>query len=115
MDKWLDDQSIADLAPSLVPLVAKRIMRSRTVCQALTTRLWVRDLSGALSVAALVDYLHLWQPLEDIQLQPDLEDIVRWKWTGDGCYSAKSAYQVNCNWEELPSRELIVFGNPGHH
>jgi hypothetical protein len=63
MDKWLDGQSIADLAPSLVPLVAKRIMRSRAVCQALTASLWVRDISGALSVAALVDYLHLWQRL----------------------------------------------------
>ncbi|RLM54729.1 hypothetical protein C2845_PM10G10510 [Panicum miliaceum] len=41
-----------------------------------------------------MDYLHLWQRLEEVQLQPDLEDTVRWKWSADGCYSAKTAYQA---------------------
>jgi hypothetical protein len=49
------------------------------VQQALQNRNWVRDITGGLSVIAIIEYLHLWDNLEDIQLLPEQEDVVRWR------------------------------------
>lgn len=42
----------------------------------------------------MVEYLHLWDTLEAVQLHAEQEDAVRWRWTADGQYTAKSAYQM---------------------
>lgn len=65
-DNWLDGQSIADLAPALSALVNVRTRRCRTVAEALTDRQWVQDVTGVLSISALIEYLHLWDRLEEV-------------------------------------------------
>jgi hypothetical protein len=50
--------------------VAKR----RTVSQALLNRSWVSDFKGALTVQILVEYLHIWDLVDGIVLQPDIPD-----------------------------------------
>jgi hypothetical protein len=82
-DNWLDGRSIEDLAPTLVTLINPWAPRTRTVAQVLTDRQWVRDISGALSVMALVEYLHLWDRLALVQLNTR-EDVILWRWTTDG-------------------------------
>ncbi|RLM66649.1 hypothetical protein C2845_PM16G00340 [Panicum miliaceum] len=42
---------------------------------------------------AIVEFLQLWNQLSDVQLS-DEEDIFTRRWTRDGCYSAKSAYEL---------------------
>jgi hypothetical protein len=59
---------------------------------ALTDRQWVRDITADLSVAAIVEYLHLWDRLENAHLQPERDDALRWRVTPDVRYSSKSAY-----------------------
>jgi hypothetical protein len=61
------------------------------MAQALTDRQWVCDISGALSVTTLVEYLHLWDRLALVQLNTR-EDVIRWRWTMDRRYNAHSAY-----------------------
>jgi hypothetical protein len=65
-DKW-----IPDIAPRLFSIVPKRITNRRTVQQALLNRRWIADIKGALTVEAIVDYLHLWNILAYFVLQPN--------------------------------------------
>jgi hypothetical protein len=60
-------------------MVSPQIKKNRNVQQALQNRNWVRDITGGLSVIAIIEYLHLWDNLEDIQLLPEQEDVVRWR------------------------------------
>ena len=41
----------------------------------------------------LTDYLHLWATIDDFQLG-DQPDRMVWRWTADGTYTAKSAYNI---------------------
>ena len=67
-DRWLHGKSIVELAPSLVPFVNKRARSRRTVNEAMQDLRWVGDIAGGLSVPAIVDYLELWDTLENVQL-----------------------------------------------
>ena len=54
---WLQGQSLLDLAPCLCSAVGARIKGQRTVAQALSRDQWIGDISGALMVQVLLDYL----------------------------------------------------------
>ncbi|WVZ62943.1 hypothetical protein U9M48_012631 [Paspalum notatum var. saurae] len=92
-DRWLDGRSIEELAPRLFAVIPKRRIKQRTVQEALTNRTWISDIQGALDVGVLTDYLHLWDLLSGLQLQPEVEDRHIWKLSPNGHYSAKSAYE----------------------
>jgi hypothetical protein len=46
-----------------------------------------------LTVGALVDYLHLWELILEMVLQPDIEDKHILSVAADGNHSAKAAYE----------------------
>jgi len=48
--------------------------KGRTVFYALNNRRWVSDLKGALTVNVLLEYLQLWELLDNVELQPNIED-----------------------------------------
>jgi len=91
-DRWLNGQCIADLAPRLFAAIPKRRVKKRTVQDALSNRSWILDIQGARTVGVIVDFLHLWDLLLDFQLQPEIEDRHIWRFSSNGQYSAKSAY-----------------------
>ena len=91
-DRWLHGKSIEDLAPALVPFVSKRARSRRTVHEAMQDLHWVSDIGGGLSVPAIVDYLKLWDALENVQLLEDQPDQHLWTPESSGSYSARSAY-----------------------
>ena len=62
------------------------------MAQALHNRSWVQDIKGAHTVEVLLDYLHIWDIVEEIILQPEIPDHFRWKLSYDGSYNSKSAY-----------------------
>jgi len=46
-----------------------------------------------MSAAFLSDYLALWDLISEVVLQPEVEDSHVWRFSSDGHYSAKSAYE----------------------
>ena len=73
-DRWLDGKTVAELAPSLIKAVSKRAVKGRTVAQGLLNRTWVSDITGALTVQLLLEYLLIWDMVDGLVLQPNVPD-----------------------------------------
>ena len=56
-DRWIQGKSIRDLALCLFNAVGSWTQRTRTVAQGLQGDRWVKDISGALTVQVIFDYL----------------------------------------------------------
>ena len=93
-DRWLDGNTMAEVAPNLFKTVSKRTAKRRTVAQALQNISWVRDINGALTMQVLVEYLQVWDLVDVIILQQDVPDQFKWKLTLSGSYNSKSAYSA---------------------
>jgi hypothetical protein len=92
-DKWINGDCICDIAPCLLQLIPTQIQHRQTVRVALENRQWVRDINGGMSQIAMIEYLELWNILQHISLNSQLDKLI-WHWTPDGAYSAKSAYTM---------------------
>ena len=44
----------------------------------------------------LLEYLQLWELLEGLELQPEVEDTHIWQFSTSGNFSTKSAYEAFC-------------------
>jgi hypothetical protein len=53
---------------------------------------WISDIQGALTVGVIVDYLHLWNTLHDVLLQPGVSDSHFWRFATSG-QTVKLAYE----------------------
>lgn len=93
-DNWLQGKSVADLAPNLILAIPKRVIKKRTVSQALSNRGWVVDVKGALTVQVFIEFLKVWELVEGIVLHPNVPDHFSWKFSSSGQYSRKSAYNM---------------------
>ncbi len=93
-DRWIDGRSIASIDPDLLHVVPPRFRGSRTVAAGLANNSWVGDIRGALTVPVISQFLLVWDAVVPTQLSPGVEDHLVWRWTGDQCYSARSAYQA---------------------
>jgi len=91
--RWIQGQSVKDIAPALLAFVSNRDIKATTVAAGLSARAWVRQISGGISSTAILDYLKLWDAMAQCQLGVG-EDSLIWRWTPDGQYSAKSAYRA---------------------
>jgi hypothetical protein len=63
-DPWLEGRSITELAPDLLDAVTMRKCR-KTVAEVLSDGAWIRDISGALTVPVLTQYLQCAHPRID--------------------------------------------------
>lgn len=93
-DKWLNASSIEFLAPHLFAHVPKRKARRGTVREALMENSWVQDIQGHHSVAVLVEFLDIWDLVQEVVLQPEVDDVHKWKFEASGEFSTKSAYEA---------------------
>lgn len=101
---WWQGTPLKELFPSLY-------MHSRghrmTLLAALTDNKWIAYIRANPTVPVLRDYLFVWAITSTINLSPNQQDDIRWKWTADGQYSARSAYQllfqglIRCNYDML--------------
>lgn len=52
-DRWLDGQSIQNVAPTVLPFVRRQGWKTLTVAEALQDNRWANDITGSLSVLAI--------------------------------------------------------------
>jgi hypothetical protein len=71
-DRWINGNTMAEIAPNLYKAVPKRVVRSRTVAQALNNRVWASDINGALTVPVLMDCFRIWDFLDRVALQQEV-------------------------------------------
>ena len=90
-DRWINGRALRVIALLLFAHIPKRRRKSRTVADGLHANQWATDIHGAIGVPEIGEYLRLWHMLTETALT-DAPDCIRWKWTANGEYSAKSAY-----------------------
>lgn len=93
ISKWLQNQSPCVMAPTIYQ-TSKR--KNRTVKDALTNNQWVADLQPALfsSSQHFAEFINLWTMISEVELQPETDDQITWRFASNGQYSAKSAYRI---------------------
>jgi hypothetical protein len=80
---------IADLWSVFPPIIRK----SRTVRDALLGRRWIRDITFARTVPMVVQYLRLWDYLQNFHMSEQPARFI-WKWSSSREFSSSSAYQA---------------------
>jgi hypothetical protein len=55
---------------------------------------WLQDCGPDFGEEALAEFFGLWRLLANAQLIPEQDDVLVWRWSEDGTFSAKSAYNV---------------------
>jgi hypothetical protein len=57
------------------------------VASALADMSWTADITGALTVQILGQFVSLYQQLQHVQLSSSATDRLEWRWTANGSYS----------------------------
>jgi hypothetical protein len=96
-DRWLNGCSIEVLAPQLFACVPKTRANKRTVREALTNNKWFEDIQSHYLVAVLSEFLDIWDLIQEVVLQPDTEDVHKWRFEASGKFSTKSSYEAFFN------------------
>lgn len=91
-DHWINGWTAAEIAPLVYDLVPHRRRKIRLVHDGMHNRAWVQDIQGALGPLALLQYVELWRQVRLIHLT-NSPDVICWRWTDSGQYSAKSCYE----------------------
>jgi hypothetical protein len=91
-DRWLQGKNIHDLASALRAAVPNSIAKKRTVQEALEGLKWVDDIRGSLQAEVLLEFLLVWDTLQEVQLNLGVPDHHCWTLSTSGIYSSKSAY-----------------------
>ncbi|KAM0862803.1 hypothetical protein ACQ4PT_045014 [Festuca glaucescens] len=92
-DPWINDIGAASIAPAVVALVKPATRRRRKVHDGLLQHAWATYISSPLSVETIVQYLHLWASVAEVE-RADGPDVLACKWTPNGCFSSRSAYRM---------------------
>jgi mannosylglycoprotein endo-beta-mannosidase len=89
-DRWLQGQAPKDIAPECFRLTWRK---NHSVAAALPTGRWMRGLQRLSSADGMQQFVQLWIQLNQVQLNND-PDTLRWRFTADGRYSTRSAYNI---------------------
>jgi mannosylglycoprotein endo-beta-mannosidase len=93
-DPWIHGLGMAAVAPAVLALVQPGPIRTRTAAQGCRNNAWVRDITGVLTVDAVVQFLHLWPLIQTCTLNANAPNAFVWKLTASGEFSTKSTYQA---------------------
>jgi len=74
----------------------RRVIR-RTVQKALPDNAWLQNIQGHYSVLVLAELLNIWDLVEQILHQPEVEDLHKWRFEASGQFSTESAYEALFN------------------
>jgi hypothetical protein len=91
-DRWLHGKKVKDIAPNICDMVPKRIANKQKASEALQNLNWTADFRRALSVTTILEFMVLFQQVEEVTLQSGVPDTHIWRLSSTGQYSARSAY-----------------------
>jgi hypothetical protein len=81
-DRWINGQSVADIAPGLWSTVSARMKNKRTVQQALTNKAWLLDLSSRLTTwlahRGAQECVDLWLAISSLNRDGTPPDVFTW-------------------------------------
>lgn len=60
---------------------------------ALTNTSWVLDIQGVITILVLMDFHTLWDLLNSVELQPDVDDSHIFRLGSNGKFSTEAAYE----------------------
>jgi hypothetical protein len=93
LDCWASVGALNLFAPDLF-MALSRAGRKRSLREGLHNNQWARDITGAPTIQVLCQYLRVWRILQDVVLDPVLQDRFIWRWSADGKYTTSSAYRA---------------------
>lgn len=68
----------------------------------------MKDISGALTVQVLLDYLTIWEKMESVTLDKGSQDKMLWKWIEDQCFTTSTAYiAFFIGQHEIPGAKIL--------
>ena len=62
--------------------------------KALEENRWLSHITPLVTPQEIREYVTLWEEVGHVQLQDNVEDSIRWRWTTDGEYTTKSFYGI---------------------
>nr|ABD91510.1 putative non-LTR retroelement reverse transcriptase [Oryza sativa Indica Group] len=90
-DNWLQGCSPKDLAPGIFNLSRRK---GNNVHLSLQNNHWLPILNPITTISEIDELVRLGSRLQEVMLLENTPDDIRWKWTPNGEYSAKSAYEA---------------------
>ena len=92
-----------DIAPKIYQNVKRK---NSSVKKALENNSWVSNITvqQGFGIDHIQQFVSLWEMVSEVNLHNDVPDTIAWKFTSDGAYSAKSAY--NMQFEGIVSTSL---------
>ena len=87
---WMNGQAPMDRFPDLFRLAWRK---NKTVKEEIQNQNWTRGLWRMQSVSEMASFVQLWDMVQEVQLN-DEQDSIFWRWTSDGVYTTKSAYNA---------------------
>jgi len=97
--KWRESEFLAVILAARagtngpVPRPFQTWKKNHTVKEELEHQSWTRGLWRMESISEMVSFTRLWDLVQNVHLT-DVQDSITWKWTSNGEYTAKSAYQI---------------------
>jgi hypothetical protein len=88
---WVDGRTPKGIAPTLFCKIKRKKL---TVQKALENNRWVSHISPLVTAQEIREYVTLWEAVGQTQLHENTADNIRWRWTANGEYTAKSAYAI---------------------
>jgi hypothetical protein len=92
---WTSSWINGTVAKSIAPLLYTKTRRKKiTVHQALTTKKWIDHIYPPTTREEVTQFVRLWEAIRGVVRNESVEDTISWRWTADGEYTTKSAYQI---------------------
>jgi hypothetical protein len=91
MLSWANGKTLKSMVPSLF---LKSKQKRLTVQMAVQEYRWINHILPILNSQEMMEYMALWEQVGMVQLEEGMEDTIRWRWTPDGEYTTRSAYQI---------------------
>jgi hypothetical protein len=92
---WTSCWINGNMAKSIAPLLYAKSRREKiTVHQALKNEKWIDHIYPPAMSEEVTQFVKLWEAIREVAQNETVEDRTTWRWTMDGEYTTKSAYQI---------------------